>query len=536
MLNTEAFKSSDHFHNFYAACRWLVDDCEEVDPVPLDMALAKVPPELQNAALLYAYEYSITELHSEMLNYVKSKGIEQLFPGVFLDYGYAADIRYRYFYEKDRVPSGHIEILQQAAAHHRLAFTLSSVDELMKKVDSNTKLIGSAYFRRLSTHLLDLSSFCEPESLKDLLVGNRVIQRFVGILDGKGVVDGSEVVNALAVAEQGFKFDDVGALSALLKSNFISDSTALQQPLKKCLADILGKPLDSQGVDFLVAMLKARPKSLLEKLVSLDDKAFSEVSRGIFLDEYLTCGWMSRYSGGVQHDLGDVSLIDLIDRFNARALADPINLSKLKSHGAIWDPQFTGVESLILLPRLKAVGMEVFSRKRIEELAALIKVAHPFSHLEPYCQSALEGCREHLSLHANRLYDQLAETKHGKDFPDPSSMSMGQKFDYLAIRLSCEIEVSEEDAEQAFKHPETPIVNFTEGEASDRSLDSRDLWLPTLFTEVARTLSEETILNAIGDRVTHFRHLIEHDILDRKHLARLPLKEQGGYFSKDLGL
>jgi hypothetical protein len=538
--NREQFKESEYFHNFDAACRWLADDCDDVDPEPLDMALAKIPNEFQVAAFLHAYEFSISALHGEMLGYLQSKGIEQLCYGIFSDFGYAADIRTQYLHNEDSVPSGHIEILRRAASSHGPDFTLSSVDSVMRIDDSNkSKVIGSMFFRRLSVDLKQLSTFCEPESLKSLAVGNRVIQRFARILVGRNVIEESDAVNALVAVEKQFNFDDVGALSTLLKLDFKSDINALQAPLDRCLAGVVGNPLNSQGTEFLVAMLRAKPKQLLEKLINLEAEAFKQVSRGIFLDEYLSCGWMQLGADDyARHDLADTALIDLVDSFNARMLADPIVVANLKHHSAINQPRFSGIESLIMLPRLKDAGLSInLSYLDVaEELSGLIKNVHAYSHFAPYCQSALDGLRQTFNVNSGALYDQFAATEQGKDLPDPATMSLDQKFDYLAIRLGCELRVSEDDAEHAFKHPETPIVNFTENGGSDCSLGYRDLWLPTLFTEIARRSSEQDILNAIGDRVTHFRHLIAHDIIDRKHLARLPLKEQGDYFSKDLGL
>lgn len=530
-------KAYEHFEAFHKALYRL--KVKGVDPIEVDMLLATFPESLKGQALLHAYERAIHFSSANILNYVQSKGIDQIYPELHQDLEVAQRIRRRVFdMQKRPLESvGHLEILKKAAAHYGKDFTLDSVDTVFNTYDAGENGVkndpgSNASLSDAAICLSHLRTFCVQDTLDDLEVGNQVAHRFTEALDSFGLskIPQFELLKAVCT----FNIDDVGTLTTMLRNGFHPGLEPLNPHLDAAIKFAVSQPFKQQAITFITAALKVRPTTVLNELMTLPDETFYKQVRGRFMDQYLSSNWMlPKISVG--HDYNDPSYLALVDSFNARILSDRFVVKYITNHQAIASPACEGMVTLMLSSRLKSQGVDLQVNKSshvLERFATLVRFAGDYPLLASYRDCGLALLRSGVQDALVALYQEIYEVQgNSRSMKDPAAVSDQYKANHMAARVTCELSIYNDSWTQAKKRKVTPILLTTTNNLSSRKLNAQGT-----LRLITSALSEEDLLEAVGKRPDSLKYLIDQAILGKEHLAKLPLPMLGQEFSKDLGL
>lgn len=541
IFDDEALRDSEHFSSFNMLC---IQFRADTDPTRLEMAYEAFPADLRGPALLYAYELSANFLNEPLLTFTLAKGIDQLYPALHHDLELADRIRNSLFRESTDKSTGHHELFRNTIAHHGVDYVLNCIDTLFspENLQSGGMKTGTkvtlAYFLKNLQLLMDLF----PTDIKaDVEVGDRVAYRLAEFIRKEGILVAKSgptmpTLEALTEVVCGFTISDTSALTAILKADFHKSAPHFQAQFARCLPDAL-EHYSLQRIEFLGWAFQLIPQTMVQRLANLDDQRFQKTMRGPLLDQFLGGGWL-KPENTAMCDYNDQAFIDQLERICERLVADPLIASRLERHPAFQEPECNGLETLIMLPRMVSMGIYLPIDKpehhpRAENFAALVAHAGKFPGLASYRQAGLDYLKECFEKEFTRLYLHSFSTAKVKGLRQGSEVSDDYKYKYMAVRLACEMGVSVSN--EADKKRDTPVLHGMDNR-DNSAFKKRTAFSKGVVIEVARSLSEDEILDAIGKNQSYFRRLIQLEILDRKHLARLPLKEQGEFFGKDLGL
>lgn len=540
IFDNDAIKESEHFTSFNMLCIQLRPD---TDPTRLEMAYEAFPAELRGQALLYAYALSANFVNEPLLTFTRAKGIDQLYPDLHHNLEVADRIRNTLFRQSMLTTAGHCELFRDVMAHHGVDYVLNCIDTVFSpdalKADApkNEYHASLDYFLKNVQLLVDL---CPTDIKVDLEIGNRVAYRFAEFLVKAEKLPKNApampVFDELAKLVCGFTISDTSALTVILNGDFYKTGEHFQSQFARCLPDAL-EHYSLERIEFLAQALKLAPHQMVQRLASLDDARFKKTMRGPLLDHFLGGNWLEPSDKAVC-DYGDQAFIDQLEAVCERLFADPLIACRLERHPAFQAPDCNGLETLILLPRLRKLGIylpieSLDHYKCADSFAALVAHAGKFPGLAVYRQAGLDYLQQCFEKEFTKLYHHSFSTANIKGLKQPSAVSDDYKYKYMAVRLACEMGVSFNT--QAEQKRDTPVL-YGMDNRDNAAFKKRVTFSKGVAIEIARSLSEEEILDAIGNNKSYLRCLIHREILDRKHLARLPLKEQGEFFSKDLGL
>ena len=530
------FKAHEHYKAFNDALYRLKGN--DGDPIEVDMLLAVFPEELKGQALQHAYARSVHFSSEKILTYVQSKGIEQLYPDLYLDLEVAQRIRRRVFDTKLREMSsvGHMTILKNAAAHYGKDFTLDSVDTVFNTFDAGEN--GVANNQGSDAKLVDafirlnhLRTFCAPDTLDDLEVGNQVAHRFTEVLDSFGLSKSPQFELLKTICT--YNIDDVGTLTTMLKNGFHPGLEPLNVHLDSAIKKAVREPFKQPSMNFITAALKVRPATVLDELMTLPDESFFKQIRGRFMDQYLSSNWMVP-KADAGHDYNDPSYLALVDSFNARILGDRFVVKYITNHQGIASPSCDDMVTLMLSTRLKSHGVDLQVNKSYpqERFAKLVRFAGDYPLLASYRDCGLALLKAGVQDALVALYHEIYETQgSSRSMKDPNKVSDQYKANHMAVRVTCELSLYNDSWTQAKKRKITPILLVT-----TNNLSSRKLNVQSTLHLITSLLSEDDLLEAVDKRPESLKYLIDQAILGKEHLAKLPLTMLGQEFSKDLGL
>jgi hypothetical protein len=540
IFDNDAIKESEHFTSFNMLCLQLRPD---TDPTRLEMAYEAFPAELRGQALLYAYALAANFVNEPLLTFTRAKGIDQLYPDLHQNLEVADRIRNTLFRQSIDTSTGHCELLRNTIAHHGVDYVLNCVDTVFSPQDLKPEPARNEYHESLVYFLKNMQvlvALCPTDIKADLELGNRVAYRFAEFLVKAEKLPKNApampVFDELAKLVCGFTISDTSALTIMLKGDFDQNGPHFQSQFARCLPEAL-EHYSLERIEFLAQVLKLAPHQMVQRLASLDDARFQKTMRGPLLDHFLGGNWLVPSNKAVC-DYSDQAFIEQLEAVCDRLCADPLIASRLERHPAFQAPDCNGLETLIMLPRLRKLGIylpieSLDHYKRADSFAALVAHARQFPGLAAYRQAGLDYLQLCFDKEFTRLYLHSFSTANVKGLRQGSEVSDDYKYKYMAVRLACEMGVnprSEPDQKR-----DTPVL-YGMDNRDNAAFKKRVTISKGVAIEIARSLSEEEILDAIGKNKSYFRRLIELEILDRKHLARLPLKEQGEFFSKDLGL
>jgi hypothetical protein len=540
IFDDEALEASEHFSGFNMLC---IQFHADTDPTRLEMALESFPAELRGQALRRAYALAANFLNERLLTFTRAKGIDQLYPDLHHNLEVADRIRNTLFRQSMLTTAAHCELFRNVMAHHGVDYVLNCIDTVFSpeglKADApkNEYHASLDYFLKNMQLLVDL---CPTDIRADLEIGNRVAYRFAEFLVKAERLPKNApampVFHELAKLVCGFTISDTSALTVILKGDFYKTGEHFQSQFARCLPDAL-EHYSLERIEFLGQALKLVPQLMVERLASLNEPSFQKTMRGPLLDHFLGGNWLAP-SAKALCDYGDQTFIDQLDAVCERLFADPLIVNRLERHPAFQAPDCNGLETLIMLPKLRKLGIylpieSLDHYKRADSFADLVAHAGQFPGLGTYWQAGLDYLQQCFEKEFTRLYHHSFSTANIKGLKQPSEVSDEYKYKYMAVRLACEIGVNPKNESEAKR--DIPVRHGMDNR-DNAAFKKRVTISKGVAVEIARSLSEDEILDAIGKNKSYFRRMIELEILDRKHLARLPLQEQGEFFSKDLGL
>lgn len=540
VFENDALQASEHYSSFNMLC---IQFRSDNDPTRLEMAFEAFPPELRGPALRHAYALAANFLNEPLLTFARAKGVDQLYPDLQHDLEVADRIRNNLFrYSMDK-SIGHCELFRNVMAHHGVDYVLNCIDTLFSPEDLRADAPKNEYHASLDYFLKNvqlLVDLCPTDIKADLEIGNRVAYRFAKFLVKAEKLPKNApampVFDDFAKLVCSFTFNDTSALTVMLKSDFNQTGHHFQSQFARCLPEAL-EHYSLDRIEFLAQALKLAPHLMVKRLASLDDSRFQKTMRGPLLDHFLGGGWLAPSNKAVC-DYSDQPFIDQLEAVCERLFADPLIANRLERHPAFQAPDCNGLETLIMLPRLRKLGIHLPIEsldhyKRADSFAALVAHAGQFPGLATYRQAGLDYLQRCFEKEFTRLYLHSFSTAKVKGLRQGSEVSDDYKYKYMAVRLACELGLSVSN--EGDQKSDTPVL-YGMDNRDNAAFKKRTTLSKGVVIEIARSLSEEEILDAIGKNQSYFRRLIQLEILDRKHLARLPLKEQGEFFSKDLGL
>lgn len=540
IFDNDAIKESEHFRDFNILCLQLR---RETDPTRLEMAFEAFPAELRGQALTYAYALAANYLNEPLLTFTRAKGIDQLYPDLHHNLEVADRIRNTLFRQSMLTTAGHCELFRNVMAHHGVDYVLNCIDTVFSPADLRSDASKNEYHVSLGYFLKNmqlLADLCPTDIKADVEIGNRVAYRFAEFLVKAEKLPKNApampVFDELAKLVCGFTISDTSALTVILNGDFYKTGEHFQSQFARCLPEAL-EHYSLERIEFLAQALKLAPHQMVQRLASLDDARFKKTMRGPLLDHFLGGHWLEPSDKAVC-DYGDQAFIDQLETVCDRLCADPLIASCLERHPAFQAPDCNGLETLIMLPRLRKLEIylpieSLDHYKRADSFAALVAHAGQFPGLAAYRQAGLDYLQQCFEKEFTRLYLHSFSTANVKGLRQGSEVSDDYKYKYMAVRLACEMGVN--PSNEAEKKRDTPVL-YGMDNRDNSAFKKRVTISKGVAIEIAKSLTEDEILDAIGKNQSYFRRLIQLNILDRKHVARLPLKEQGEFFSKDLGL
>lgn len=516
-------KAHPGFEEFHKAI--LRAKTKDSSTVELDMLVAAFPEPLRGQALLHVLARSIHFYSGNLLNFVKSRGIEEIYPDIFHNLEVAQAIRNRVFdLEIDPVkrPGGHFEVLKQAASHHGVEFTLDSVNAAFRMVDNDD-------IPKLGLSLIQIYKFSESEALDNPEVGDLVLSRiysdnvFTDFFSEPGEDTLMEIVSYL-------KFDDVGALSSLMTKGFNKKLSPMFKHIDEAIGICLSKPFNTESLGFIQNALSVRPSTVVDGLLNLPDDQFFKQVRGRFIEMYIKVDWMKPFVGK-GHDFDDATYIEKLDKLNHKLLSDNFVRNSLRGHSSLSKPSFLNMLPVVMAPRLNDVGLDfaVPSGPQIDRFADLVRFSGENIALNKFRDGGVAKLKEATKeLLDGAFYEMCDVDGLNKHMPDADEVTVEFRAMHMAIRLFCECSIYKDEWTDASKRRITPITyNMGTGSFTDFSKALR---------EITKSASEEEMLEAVGKRPESLALLIKEDLIDRKHMKKLPAKLLGAQFSNDLGL
>lgn len=542
ILENAELKASEHFSRFNILCLQIPSTQE---PTNLELAYEAFPPELREHALIYAYILSATFFSEPLLAFARSKGVEQANPGLQFDFEISGRILRKMFNcHSGQWSEAHVAILRESIAHHGNDYLMACIDTVFSPGKLNPVPPENDYHASLSYFLKNLQLLLDvcPSGVKDdLEIGNRVAYRFAEFLVNTERLPKNApampVFVELAELVCSFNFDDTNALTTMRKGDYFKYAPYYQQRFASCLPDAM-EHYSLERVDFLGQALQVVPTQMVARLAEMDEARFTKMIRGPLLDKLLGGGWLMAKTK-IPFNYSDPVFIRNIETVFDRLISDPMTLARLERHPALDEPTFEGMGSLILMTKLKAkgIGLNIVdqdSNRRTENLANLIDHAGRHETLQPYHEAGLECLKDNYQRELSRLYDFVyANEKVRGGMKAPEEVSMDFKYRYMAVQLASEMPINFKNA--AEMKSTKPVMDLMSNPV-EKSFKKRVPLSEGAFKEITKSLTEAEILEAVDGRVSYIRSLIDSEILDRKHLDKLPLKERGEVFTKDLGL
>ena len=535
-------KNSEHFRNFNVLCMQIPST---QDPTKLELAYEGFPPELRKYALIYAYGLSSIFFSEPLLAFARSKGVEQANPGLQFDFELSNRILRKMFScSSGEWSEAHVAILRESIAHHGTDYLMSCIDTVFNPGNLKPAPSETEYYANLSYFLKNLKlllSVCPDGAKSDLEIGNRVAYRFAEFLikQDRLPMDAQTipVFEEMAQLVCSFNFDDTLALTTIQKGDARKYSAYYQPRFASCLPAAL-EHYSLERVEFLGQALKVVPTQMVARLAEMDDVRVTKMIRGPFLDKLLGGGWLMAKSKALS-DYSDPIFIRNLETVFDRLISDPMTLARIERHPAIDKPTFEGMESLILMSKLKVNGISLSivdqdSNRRTENFANLIDHAGRYEELHPYRDVGLECLKAKYQSELSRLYDFVyANERVRGGMKAPAEVSPDLKYRYMAVQLASEMPIKIKNAAE-MQHVK-PVIHAMTNQG-ETTFKMRVPLSEGVFKAITKSLTEEEILEAVDGRVSYIKSLIEGEMLDRRHLEKLPIKDRGEFFSKDLGL
>lgn len=523
IFNVTELKAHPGFEEFHKAA--LRAKSKGADLVELDMLVSAFPESLRGQALLHVFARSIHFYSRNLLNFVKSKGIEEKYPEIFLDLGVAQDIRKRVFdldIDPVKKPDGHMEVLKQAAKHHGVDFTLDSVSAAFRRADNdNTPALGF--------YLGQIFKFCENDSLDDPQVGDLVLSKRESENFGSSYLSepGEDIFIELISY---LKFSDLGAISSLMEKGFNEKLKPMFKHIDQAIGVCLSQPFNTESLSFIQKALSVRPFVVVDDLLNLPDNQFSKQVRGRFIDMYTKVDWMKPFVNR-GHEFDDPIYIDKLEKLHQRMLSDSFVRNSLKDHPSLAKPSFLNMLPVVMAPALDSVNLSfaVPSGSQIDRFAELVKFSGEHKPLERYRDAGISKLKEATEEMLDGAYYEMCDVDGlNKYMRDADEVSIEFRAMHMAVRVFCECSIYKDEWTDASKRRITPII-YNMG---------TDLFTDYLkaLREITKSASEIELLEAVGKRPESLAYLIKEDILGREHLSKLPAKLLGIQFSDDLGI
>lgn len=519
IFHDEDLQQHELFSDFSKHCRGLRSATG--DPLLIDMAMESFPPELRGPALLHAHWLAANFNSKKLLAYTEGRGIHQQFPALQHNVEIANVILKTLFSQRTNLDPAFLDTLKKTVSIHGVDYALDIIDRaFLTDNDSVAERMELA------------KSIIPGEVFRSLEVGNHIACRLAYCCENGELANHNKQVLAILETVRDCRFDDIGSINVILAEETTARVDKIFPQLAASYLPALRHGMTYEKLSILPAALKVMPKALLSEVMTFDDAEFKRLVRGQFLDVYLTSGWMEPV-GSLNGRYMEKEFSDIMRAFNDRLMSDEGLRSKVERHPAVVEGHFDGLEILYLLPDLLKSGTPIWIDANDNLFAKLVDFAKPYEHMQDLYQAGISLIRMNYERKAAKLYDEVFQNPDLKvKLKNPASVTDTYKFGQMAVMLACERRVRDRMAPVEKQIKLAPIDYMI---SSGRRRDSG--WVASdVLATYAGSMPEDEVLAAAGRRKNYIKCLVDLKVLGTDHYAKLPLKDRGAAFIKELGV